>query len=453
MCHLLRPIGKPSKTAKLDCRLKEHNKCRGMLSKESAFKCCEPLFQVSSSSLDSSLIHVSDTTTASTINTGFPSDHECLVHGEELQQPLFHGLVFYFIPNSTVSGARRRRMEAIRQNGGIVTDRWVAGVSHIIADQHITGEYILHAMRWEQAPACVAVVNEFWAPECLMYGRLQDPSKGKYVIEGLVSQTPSKHSSSSAQSLQLRPQQGKLKRKVSTSSLLSIESGPIPQPPVCEEARFEAKGVDTVPLWQKGFACMMSTEAKESNPNAFIIEILQQLCDYYAQEKDEWRTISYRKAITQLKHTKHAIESAEDALAIRGIGDRLATKIAEIVQTGKLEKLEHSKQSSNVLAKFLRIHGVGFAQAQKWIAMGITTLDDVMNRGSPSLIQQIGLRYYDDFCVRIPRAEVNDHAEVVRLALSTVEPMAELLGPMGSYRRGEETCGDVRVSCPPLVID
>ena len=425
-----------------------------MLSKQSAFNYCEPLFEVSSSSPDTSLIHVSNTTNTSTINTGFPSDHECSHHGEEEHyQPLFHGLVFYFIPNSTVSGARRRRMESVRQNGGTVVDRWIAGVSHIIADQHITGEYILHAMRWEQAPACVAVVNEFWAPECVMYGRLQDPLKGKYVVEGLASQTPSKHSSSSAQSLQLRPQLGGTKRKVSTVSISSIESGSIPQPPTCEEARSGGKVVGIVPSWQKGFACMMPTAAKEDHPNAFIIETLQQLCDYYAQEKDEWRTIGYRKAITQLKHTKHEIESREDALAIRGIGGRLAEKIAEIVQTGKLEKLEHTKQSSHVLAQFLRIHGVGFAQAQKWIAMGITTLDDVMKRGSPSLIQQIGLRYYDDFCDRIPRPEVNDHAEVVRTALGTVEPMAELIGPMGSYRRGEETCGDVRLSNLPLFID
>lgn len=56
--------------------------------------------------------------------------------------------------------------------------------------------------------------------------------------------------------------------------------------------------------------------------------------------------------------------------------------------------------------------------------------------------QQIGLRYYEDFLDRFPRAEVEEIAAIVKKAVRERYPDAEV-DIMGSYRRGKSTCGDV----------
>jgi DNA polymerase lambda len=63
-----------------------------------------------------------------------------------------------------------------------------------------------------------------------------------------------------------------------------------------------------------------------------------------------------------------------------------------------------------------------------------------------SSTQKIGLKYYDDFQVRIPRETVSKIYKTVQVSAK------ELFGSnlvevecCGSYRRGKQTCGDVDI--------
>lgn len=47
-----------------------------------------------------------------------------------------------------------------------------------------------------------------------------------------------------------------------------------------------------------------------------------------------------------------------------------------------------------------------------------------------------------DFVQRIPRAEVEQHSQIVKEAALQLDPKLEIY-TMGSYRRGATTCGDV----------
>ncbi|CAG8809426.1 26218_t:CDS:2, partial [Racocetra persica] len=83
---------------------------------------------------------------------------------------------------------------------------------------------------------------------------------------------------------------------------------------------------------------------------------LKVLLDHYQRMKDEWRVLSYRKAISAIKRQKEPITSYQEAIEIRGIGHRTAEKIAEIINTGNLKRLQHFSKDDEVIKKFSDIH-------------------------------------------------------------------------------------------------
>ncbi|KAL9604499.1 MAG: hypothetical protein Q9219_000464 [cf. Caloplaca sp. 3 TL-2023] len=216
------------------------------------------------------------------------------------------------------------------------------------------------------------------------------------------------------------------------------------------EKEVETKKVPQIPpekSWQAKFSCMdkhTGTDNQE-NPNARTIEILQKMSDYYDRTKDHWRTLAYRKAITALKKQRQKITSKEAALGIPSIGDRLASKIEEIVLSNRLRRLENTTfdERDTALQLFLSIYGVGFAQASQWVEQGHRTLRDLLSdKVSLTRNQRIGIDHLEDFSARIPRKEVEQHGKIVRDAIQQVDPTLELtIG--GSYRRGAADSGDV----------
>jgi DNA polymerase IV len=186
--------------------------------------------------------------------------------------------------------------------------------------------------------------------------------------------------------------------------------------------------------------------AAKGNPNTRTIEILQKMADYYSKTADNWRTIAYRKAIAALRRQPTKISTKAQALAIPGIGDRLADKIEEIVSTDRLRRLENTDVTpeDKALQLFLGVYGAGFAQASKWIAKGYRSLEDLKTKADLFTNQQVGVDHYYDFQQRIPRDEVSMHGKVVRGAVLAVDPSMEVM-VAGSYRRGAADCGDIDV--------
>lgn len=200
--------------------------------------------------------------------------------------------------------------------------------------------------------------------------------------------------------------------------------------------------------FEEHFACNRGGTQDEptaaASPNARTIEVLQSMCDYYTRINDHWRTTAYRKAISTLRRQKIRITSEEEAYRLPTIGPRLAQKIAEIVQTDRLRRLEYAQDEplDRVLETFLKIYDVGTSRASKWIAQGFRTLDDLKQNAELTANQRLGIDHYDDLNTRIPRAEVTALGDHVRAAAAAIDPRVELLTG-GSYRRGSDSSGDI----------
>ena len=194
------------------------------------------------------------------------------------------------------------------------------------------------------------------------------------------------------------------------------------------------------------FQCMQPhpLDASTNNPNVRTISKLEEMAEYYERTENKWRLLAYRKAIAALKKQTAHITSKEQALAIPAIGERLAGKIEEIATTHKLRDLECALDEPNdqVLQLFRGIYGVGTRQAQAWIAQGFRTLDDLYEKASLTANQKVGVEHYDDFNSRIPRAEIEQHAEIVSRRFADINKRVKIV-VAGSYRRGKPDSGDI----------
>ncbi|KAG6007829.1 hypothetical protein E4U43_000247 [Claviceps pusilla] len=201
---------------------------------------------------------------------------------------------------------------------------------------------------------------------------------------------------------------------------------------------------------EEQFACHQAgaQNADANNPNARTIEVLQGMADYYDRINDHWRSTGYRKAISTLKRHGVKITSEQQAVQLPHIGQRIAQKIEEIATTNELRRLKYAEEqhadepARRALQLFLRIHGVGTAQAQRWLSMGYRTLDDLRTRAKLSPGQRIGVDHFDDLNSRIPRHEVEALGAYVCRAAARVDPSLEVIIG-GSYRRGAPTSGDI----------
>lgn len=210
-----------------------------------------------------------------------------------------------------------------------------------------------------------------------------------------------------------------------------------------QAARKRGSGDDN---WQDKFACMRggTKGGTSGNPNADTIAMLQKLLDEYTLDDDQWRTTSYRRAISVLGQQSTRITTSAQAKQLPGIGDSIADKIEEIVNTGRLRKHEAVLRDPmrEVRQLFLKIYDVGLKRANVFINQGYRTLDDLVEKAALSRNQRIGIDHFDDLNTRIPRAEVEALGNLVRRAGHEIDPRVEMLIG-GSYRRGSDSSGDV----------
>ena len=233
--------------------------------------------------------------------------------------------------------------------------------------------------------------------------------------------------------------------------------------------------------------------------NEDIVDELAKLKSVYEATGDQWRKYAYNRAIGIIKRWPTRIQSAADLRHCQGLGDKLLNKIDEIIKSGTTNKLSYLRGQSFIQAseQLVTVWGISSATAkristipyerlertlrsmQPHHSVGIppqreyayTSVDDV-RRWPPAFLnpqQRVGLKFFEDLLVRIPRAEVEVIRGSVMGALRRlgvrVNPNTEAtmrgvqvgegdggdgsqgvdLLVCGSYRRGKTSSGDVDV--------
>ena len=174
-----------------------------------------------------------------------------------------------------------------------------------------------------------------------------------------------------------------------------------------------------------------------------------------------FRIRAYRNAVRTVRGLtrplKAMVEAEEDLTQLAAIGKDMSSHIVELVETGRLSRLEElSDEIPRSLVGLVKLDGVGPKKAKKlWESLDVTTVDELeeaLNAGKVQELEGFGatsvtkiLRAIEDF-----RRYSGRHllSQVDDLIGPLVEHMKEAKGLQrievaGSYRRRKETIGDV----------
>jgi DNA polymerase beta len=177
-----------------------------------------------------------------------------------------------------------------------------------------------------------------------------------------------------------------------------------------------------------------------------IIEILQKLKERDFAKNEKWKARAYDTVIKQLKARTEPVTKIEDIDGMKGVGEKIRLKIDEIIKTGELEQVNKVDEEVAIVMELSKIFGIGPVRAREFYEKnGIKSIEDLKEK--PELLndkQKLGLKYYLDFEQRIPRKEMDKHAELIKNTILKFDSKF-IVEIMGSYRRGLATSGDIDV--------
>lgn len=193
-------------------------------------------------------------------------------------------------------------------------------------------------------------------------------------------------------------------------------------------------------------------------------------CPYALSEPvGERQSLSFnRKSYsTPKKYVCSAKFCVIDVARIPGCGDKIAELYGEWVTTGSIQEVRSTEEDPTlkILKLLYDIWGVGVTTARELFNKGCRDPDDVVEYhwGDLTRVQQIGVKFRDEFIVPIPRSECEVIAATILNAANGMDVHPEPGHPqerslsvsrfkggweltiVGSYRRGRPSSGDVDV--------
>ena len=179
-----------------------------------------------------------------------------------------------------------------------------------------------------------------------------------------------------------------------------------------------------------------------------LISSLEKLRKEEIANKQTWKARAYQVVIQQLKGSNKPIKTWEDIKDFNGIGDGIKKKIKELLETGRLVRLDDYNANGKIklVSDLMQIHGIGPVKARELIDVnGVTSIDELKNRQELlNDIQKIGLKYHDDFLLRIPRKEMEKHESYILDVINSVDNRLKAC-LTGSFRRNMKDSGDIDV--------
>ena len=398
------------------------------------------------------------------------------------EERIFEGLSFFFIPNKDDHPVRKKRIGLAIAHGAVWARSWDEPVTHVLIDKDLHIDRASRELQDKKLPDGIPVVKDEWLVECLRFKDLRDPKGTRFWVLGMGSPFALKVPAEAIQppapiteSALSRPEKRPIIEMPPEISLQNQWSEPLnsfhddldvaiqevqklsdipdsiledddsdTEDSISSFSSLDSRDGDPAARPMTGFLCMEKHDGNNDSPNGRTVDALQRLSKHYDRIHDQWRTRAFRMAASALRKQPTLIRTKEEAVNIKGVGPSIARQIEEYVTYNNSRRLDAAEADTDnqLLSLFLGVYGAGRSGAQRWIAQGHRTLDDLRNKADLTPNQKVGLDHYDDFQQRVPRAEVEQHAAIVRRALRAVDKDLELIVG-GSYRRGNPDSGDI----------
>jgi len=192
---------------------------------------------------------------------------------------------------------------------------------------------------------------------------------------------------------------------------------------------------------------------------AAVFDLIADLLEIKGEQV--YKVLAYRRAAQEIGNLGRSLQTlweADELRTIPGVGEAIASKIDELLRTGKLEFAE--KLAAEVppgLVEVLKVEGVGPRKAARfWKDLGITTLADLEQaaragklRGMPGMgarSEERILKGIESLRRRqVGRVSIGRARPVALSLLAEIErmPSVHRVELAGSLRRWRETVGDI----------
>lgn len=182
-----------------------------------------------------------------------------------------------------------------------------------------------------------------------------------------------------------------------------------------------------------------------------IINNLKKLSNYYKDISKNnktaiFKSYQYNKAIKSLKDYNGNINNNIDKL--EGIGKSIKEKIKIILEKGTLNIVKEINKEPHIKSKreLEEILGIGPIISQKLINKNIYSITDLKkavknDKIKLSKMQRIGLKYYKDLKIEIPRDEILYLKNIIYKILNKYFKIDIIIA--GSYRLGKKYSNDI----------
>jgi DNA polymerase IV len=181
-------------------------------------------------------------------------------------------------------------------------------------------------------------------------------------------------------------------------------------------------------------------------PNEPFIKELMKIRVHRTLEGDKIGVRAYSSSIATLSAYPYTLTSAQEVARLPGCGTKIALLYQEYKDTGQLSEVTEADSDPriSVLKVFYEIWGVAETTAREFHNRGWRDLDDIVEYGWNTLtrVQQIGVKYYDEFLMKIHRDEVASISDIILEHANKIQPGFEMV-IVGGYRRGKKESGDV----------
>ena len=338
---------------------------------------------------------------------------------------------FFFVPNHNDNSARRSRVGKAIARGAEWARDCTDEVTHIIIDNDIDiKKEASKAFPGGLIPPRVPLVKEEWLVDCLNRTTVRDVYHPAYRVIGMktpfdlldteeadpsVAESealmPVDHAEASAGETDISTAIGddldQAVHLVQKLGLMDFKHFIDDEPSASsvdgqdvEEASDLSEPSDSI--LTKEFSCMKKHDGSTVSPNIRCMILLQELADFYqrtGRREDEYRALSYRRAVGALRREPELVRTKEQAKDIKYIGESIGAKIEEIETTGQLRKLNILKADPDekVLMLFMGIYGAGPGQAQRWKSQNFRSLEDLLEKADLTPNQRIGIDHCKSF--------------------------------------------------------
>lgn len=190
-----------------------------------------------------------------------------------------------------------------------------------------------------------------------------------------------------------------------------------------------------------------TTDVKTTDYKNMIIENLKILSEYEKLNKEPFKARAYNKVIDSIELTNLPITNIEDIQSINGVGDKISTKIKELIETGKMSAVENALKDPkySLQIQLGKLYGVGPVKINE-LMNKITSFEELYERKDELLNdkQKLGLLYYNDMSLRIPMSEGKKHYKIIDKIFKETNDKIEF-ELVGSYRRQNKDMGDIDI--------